>query len=583
MKGYFKLVFVLCMTICYGQSKTIGSVVPVQLPGLTRLTTDSGNQYGPKFSNTGRYLAYISTENKAKDIYLYDFQEKRKIKVTHTTKDHEDLAWSPDDRFLSFTSHESGTPTVQLFRLSDGVTKDITHTDQRASDAQWSPDGNTLVMDFNQDGKNIWLYDITSSKFTQLTHMQGDESNFGFSYQGNHVGFNSRGSHFPHLQAIHLKTGEIIPLVGNEAGFEWMPQWSNRQFEVIFYSTWNNEMTDIWITDGSEEGLMRITDQKIEEFAPVTNHNENLVAYFSWDKFNEIKVYDRKRKSTRNLQLHQEVIIEWNPMSWSPVDNRLAFVGRHEKDRLYAYSFANDSIALLMPHGPNNYEMDAQMDDSGEHLLFLDQNNIVIRNMRSGQQVIVPPKEDHQLDIDPHWVPGSNGQIAFVHLLGGASDTNNVWLMERDGSNKKQLTDIGGIKNFRWIDRDNLAFTYDPDTRYDHYDIWTYNRSSHTYRPLLQDKNATLYVSSVSPNGKQLLFTADFEGTEKIYKLDLDRPSAYMLVENTLKGGSSPIFSNSGKKIAFVSDDNEEHYKDIYIMDENGGEVHRITHSPEEE
>jgi Tol biopolymer transport system component len=583
MKGLYQFSLILCFAVGSCQSDSSSKTPDKKTPSLFRLTTDLGDQYGPKFSNNGRYLAYISTEHKRKDIFIYDFQEKKKVRVTNSIHDNEDIEWSPDDRFLSFTSYLDGIPTVQIFKLSDATTKSIGKEEQRASDAKWSPDGHTLVMDVNQNGKDLWLLDLTSSEFTQLTKMEGDEINFGFSHDGDYVGFNSRGTPFPHLQALSLKTGDIIPLVNVESGFEWHPRWSRKKFEVTFYSTWNNEMTDIWVTDGSKEGLLRVTDREIEEFGPATNYDENLIAYFSWDKSNEINIYDRRTKSEKSLLLKKEIIVEWNPMSWSPFDNRLAFVGRHEKDRLYSFSFKDSLISLVMPNGPNNYEMDANIDDSGNYLLFNDQNNIVIRNMQTSEDVIIAPEENHQLDVNPIWVPGSNDQITFIHIIGGASDTNNIWIMEKDGSNRKQLTDIGGIKNYQWIDRDNLVFSYDPDTSYGNYDIWMFNLPSNTYLPMVQDENATLYASSVSTDGKELLFSGDFEGTERIYKLDLDKPDNYAEVVNTLNGGSSPVFSNSGKTIAFISNNNKEQYYDIYVMAENGGKVNRITNSPERE
>ncbi|RKN80176.1 TolB family protein [Ulvibacterium marinum] len=583
MKGLYQFSLILCFTVSSCQFDSSSKTAGKKTPSLFRLTTDLGDQYSPKFSNNGRYLAYISTEHKREDIFIYDFLEKKKIKVTDSIHNNEDIEWSPDDQFLSFTSYLDGIPTVRVFRLSDATVKSITKEEQKASDAKWSPDGRTLVMDFKQKGKDLWSLDITSSEFTQLTKMEGDEINFGFSHDGNYVGFNSRGTPFPHLQALNLRTREIIPLVNDASGFEWHPRWSRKKFEVIFYSTWNNEMTDIWVTDGSKEGLERVTNREIEEFGPATNHDETLIAYFSWDKSNEIMVYDRRTKLEKSLLLKKEIIVEWNPMSWSPLDNRLAFVGRHEKDRLYSFSFKDSLITLVMPNGPNNYETDANINDSGAYLLFNDQNNIVIRNMRTSKDVIIAPAEDHQLDINPMWVPSSNDQISFIHISGGASDTNDIWIMEKDGSNKKQLTDIGGIKNYQWIDRDNLVFSYDSDTSYGNYDIWTFNLLSNTYRPLVQDENATLYASSVSRDGKELLFSGDFDGAERIYKLDLDRPDNYKKVVNTLDGGSSPIFSHSGKAIAFVSNNNEEQYYDIYVMAKYGGTVTRITNSPERE
>ncbi len=551
--------------------------------GLLRLTTDPGDQYSPKFSNHGRYLAYISTEHNHQDIVIYDFQEKEKARVTNSADDNEDIEWSPDDNLLSFTSYSKGIPSVKMYRLSDGTITTVSDAEQRASDAKWSPAGDQLVMDFNLDGKDLWLFDLASSEFTQLTLMKGDERNFGFSQDGDWVGFSSRGSDFPHLQAYHLKTGEIRQLVGNESGFEWHPVWSKKRFEVLFYSTWNNEMTDVWVTSGAAENLQRITYKNIEEFGPAFNHDEDLIAYFSWEEANDIRIYDRISVEFKDLELRRDLIVKWNPLSWSPTRNTLAFVGVHEKDRLYQVSLDGGAQKLFLPERPENYETHPDIDASGDWMVFSENKNIVVRGINTGNEVVIAPAKDYQSDIFPSWVPGLPDKIAFLHGEGGASDTNNIWIMDQDGGDKRQLTDIGGIVDYCWIDHDNLVFSYDPTTSYGNYDIWTLEISSNTYRPLVQDAGATLHASSVSPDGKVLLFSGDFDGTDKIYKTNLDRPGNHEEIVGAMNGGSEPTFSNSGKMIAFLSNQNHEKYHDVYVISERGGEAKRITNSPERE
>nr|WP_298793705.1 hypothetical protein [uncultured Allomuricauda sp.] len=581
MKRLIQLLLVIGI-ICWScEHKLTNRTSNSEVQNLNQLTTELGDQHSPKFSNDGRYIAYISTEYGKEDIVIYDFQEKKKVAVTDSVNKYDDIEWSPDSRFLSFTSYLNGVPSVRLFKLFDKKIVTISDEKQKASGAKWSPDGNTLVMDFDDDG-HLWLFNLVSKEFKQLTDMEGNETNFGFSPNGTYIGFYSRGSDFPHLQAINLKTGEITPLVSDESGFEWHPRWSRTKFEVYFYSTWNGEMTDVWITDGSETGLVRVTDREIEEFGPAMNYNDSLIAYFSWDKSNEIKIYDRESKSEKSLFLKDEIIVEWNPLNWSPNDNRLAFVGKKEKDRLYSVSLKDTSIQMVMPDRSNNYEMDAQIDAKGEYILFNDQHNIVVRNIQTGEDIIIPPQEEHYLDINPTWVPNSNGQIAFIQISGGASDTNNIWIMEKDGSNRRAITTIGGIKNYCWIDEDNLVFAYDVNTSYKLYDIWTHEISSSLTKPLVGDDNATLFPSSVSSNGKTVFFFGDFEGIQKLYKISASG-GEYQEITNSTGGGEWPIISPDGRNIVFSSNLNDENSYDLYVIPVEGKEARRLTKTPEKE
>ncbi len=581
MKRSVYILLGLGIISCSCKHKSPDHTFNIEVQNLKQLTTELGDQHSPKFSNNGRYIAYVSTENSQEDIIIYDFLEKKKVVVTDSGNKYDDIEWSPDNSFLSFTSYSSGVSGVRLFKLSDEKIIVVSDEKQKASGAKWSPDGNTIVMDFDSDG-HLWSFNLASKEFEQLTDIEGNETNFGFSYNGEYVGFYSRGSDFPHLQALNLKTGETMPLVSDESGFEWHPRWSRTKFEAYFYSTWDGEMTDIWVTDGSDEGLVRVTNLEIEEFGPAMNYNDSLIAFFSWDKSNEIKIYDRETETERSLFLKEELIVEWNPLNWSPNVNKLAFVGSKEKDRLYSVSLKDGSNQILMPDRFNNYEMDAQIDDKGVYILFNDQHNIVVRNIQSGEDMIIPPQKEHYLDINPTWVPNSNGQIAFIQLNGGASDTNNIWIMEKDGSNRQAITTIGGIKNYCWIDEDNLVFAYDANTSYKSYDIWTHEISTGTTKPLVKDDKATLFPSSVSSDGKTVFFFGDFEGTQKLYKISASG-GEYKEITNSTGSGEWPIISPDGRSIVFSSNSNDENSYDLYLIPADGKEAKRLTKTPEKE
>ncbi len=549
---------------------------------LTQLTFERGDQSNPIFSNQGRYMTYQSNQNGVWDIYLYDLKSDKTIKITNSENDYKDVQWAPDDKFVSFTSYPQGESQILVYELATGTSKSLTSVNQGASNAHWSPDGKNLIVDINSGGKDLWQIDLSSGELDQITSFHGDESNFGFSNDGLWIGFTSRGSDYPHLQAINSETGEVKQLIYDQTGHEWHPRWSRQKFEITFYSTWNNEMTDIWLTDGSVEGLNRITHQKIEEFGPALSHSENLIAYFSWDKANEIAIYDRSASSESSLELANELIVVWNPLDWSRDRNILAFTGMHEMDRLYAVSPELGSNELVLPDRAHNFEVNASYDQTGNYLLFNDQYNIVIRDLSTGEETVIPPEEDHFTDVYPTWIPNSKNRIAYLHGVGGASDTNNIWTMNLDGSDRTPLTTIGGIKNYVWVDEDNIVFGYDATTSYEFYDIWTYNIKSKEAKPLIKEANVTLSPTSVSPDGKVLLFNGDYDGINKTYKVPTNG-GKYQQVPNNIDSGESAVFSPDGNTIAFSSNQNKEKTFDIYTMSAEGGYATRITNSQEVE
>ena len=81
-----------------------------------------------------------------------------------------------------------------------------------------------------------------------------------------------------------------------------------------------------------------------------------------------------------------------------------------------------------------------------------------------------------------------------------------------------------------------------------------------------------------SPDGQQLLFTSDRDGTVTIYAISVQGGEPRALTELESANGR-PDWSPDGRKIAFMSD-RDEGDVEIYVMDADGGNTTRLTDSP---
>jgi len=81
-----------------------------------------------------------------------------------------------------------------------------------------------------------------------------------------------------------------------------------------------------------------------------------------------------------------------------------------------------------------------------------------------------------------------------------------------------------------------------------------------------------------SPDGKQLVFQSNRNGTDQVFVLNVDDGGIRQLTDLP-RGGETPVFSPDGNFVlfaAYVGEDNN----DVFIMNTDGSGMTQLTHSP---
>lgn len=165
--------------------------------------------------------------------------------------------------------------------------------------------------------------------------------------------------------------------------------------------------------------------------------------------------------------------------------------------------------------------------------------------------------------------PGENGK--FVVTI-----DYQIFVMDADGNNRKQLTDIGANAIPTWSpDGRKIAFISNRDGNQEIY-VMDADGSNQTRLTNTEDNEWTV---SWSPNGNKLAFTRgnNAEGDDfEIYVMETDSHKEKRLTDNEAED-SGPMWSPDGKWIAFTSkrDGNYE----IYVMKSNGKDQRNLTNN----
>lgn len=159
------------------------------------------------------------------------------------------------------------------------------------------------------------------------------------------------------------------------------------------------------------------------------------------------------------------------------------------------------------------------------------------------------------------WTP--DGQIVYTSNASGNPD---IWIMQRDGTNQKQLTANAGANSYP---------ATSPDGRYVLFVsertgvplIWRMNIDGSNQKQLT---NAKSYFPQVSPDSRWVVYESYDAGKWTLWKVSIDGGDALRLTENTAE---SPVISPDGKQIAYYYIDEQANgQRKIAIIPFEGGE-----------
>jgi TolB protein len=168
--------------------------------------------------------------------------------------------------------------------------------------------------------------------------------------------------------------------------------------------------------------------------------------------------------------------------------------------------------------------------------------------------------------------PGVAGsRIAFVAREGRNKE---LWVMDLDGANARQLTHDGSIAlSPAWSpDGSLLAFSSYRDGGPPHLFVVP-AAGGRIYRLSGRPGNNT--GPAYSPDGREIACSLSMDGNAEIYRLDAQGGSPRRLTDNRAID-TSPAWSPTGREIAFTSDRSGS--PQVYVMDRDGGNVRRLTY-----
>jgi len=180
-------------------------------------------------------------------------------------------------------------------------------------------------------------------------------------------------------------------------------------------------------------------------------------------------------------------------------------------------------------------------------------------------------------DVLPKWSHSRN-QIAITHSNG---EHSSIDVMNADGTGRHEVVDDAGGRVAWSADDKKIAFMKEFDAVNQ---IAVLNLETGALKQLTHSK--TLKDDAMwSPDGKSILYWLNKGGVKQIYELTVADPEEPGRQITGPKSGpaNDPVYSPHGDQVLFTREVDGGKQSDIWLVDIDGSNPHRLTSSPARE
>ncbi|HMF92568.1 MAG TPA: translocation protein TolB [Candidatus Angelobacter sp.] len=192
-----------------------------------------GDNYSPAWSSDGTKIAFSSTMGQGTSgIFVADASGAGARRLTSGHSDVSPVFNPKTNGQIAWVSGRSGLPQIYIMDSDGSNVQRITDQGYAVSPA-WSPNGLLLAFAWNRKygpglpgGQDIYLMDIVSKQFVQLTHDAGTNDFPSWSPDGRHLVFESNRSGSVQVWSMLADGTHVQQLT--RAGKSSQPNWSSK-------------------------------------------------------------------------------------------------------------------------------------------------------------------------------------------------------------------------------------------------------------------------------------------------------------------------------------------------------------------
>jgi len=190
-----------------------------------------GSNLSPAWSGDGTKLAFSSSRSGDPEIWVADSSGSNPRKLTSFRGPDVSPTWNPrTNSQIAWVSGRTGLPQIYVMD-GDGANIQRMTDGGYAISPSWSPSGQFLAFSWNRKygpgapgGQDIYVMDIASKRWLQLTHDSGSNDFPSWSPDGRHLVFQRENGHNVEIWTMLADGTEQHQLT--RSGKDSMPNWS---------------------------------------------------------------------------------------------------------------------------------------------------------------------------------------------------------------------------------------------------------------------------------------------------------------------------------------------------------------------
>ena len=181
-------------------------------------------------------------------------------------------------------------------------------------------------------------------------------------------------------------------------------------------------------------------------------------------------------------------------------------------------------------------------------------------------------------DALPKW-SHDRKQIALTGRDADGDETA-IWIMNADGSHRRQLVEGGG--RVAWsADDTKIAFIRKVGNINQIFVVTIATGAVKQLTHAKQNKDDAMW----SPDGKTILYWLDKENVRQVYELTVADPKepGRQITRPQDGPANDPAYSPDGKQVLYTRDPDGQENSDIWLVNTDGSNPHQVTNSPQRE
>jgi len=181
----------------------------------------------------------------------------------------------------------------------------------------------------------------------------------------------------------------------------------------------------------------------------------------------------------------------------------------------------------------------------------------------------------------------ANLRIAYNVYFNAETDDYEVFSMNLDGSDQRNVTNLGGVEWTYYAYKNTLFFISDKDTTHRHYYLYETNALGEAPKKVTGYRLKDSWMSSRNA-GQEIIVNPRVEGDSAFYIISSNTGQLLSKLYTGKRYYNDPVFSPDGQQVVFRGADQpfkkDTGYRDeLYIINADGSGLTQLTHYPEKD